>query len=221
MQYPFSFTPIAFSCIEKNLSSARLARYLPASKGDRNLAFRLYIWNARLCEAAYLPLQTAEVAARNAISIPIEKRFGDNWYLESKFINLLPVRMKQELDDRVRRETKKRGKIIDKNHVIANLSFGFWVNLMTKSYENQLWINGVQQSFPNANTGDREKIYLLLDNMRAFRNDIMHHYAIFDRSPQKRYQNVLSLTKLICAETHWMVTHLSRFGRVLNDRPKY
>lgn len=221
MQYPFSCVPNTFDCIQRTLSAARLARYLPAAKGDRHLALRLYVWNARLCEAVYLPLQTAEVAARNAIQIPVERRFGANWYESLKFVNLLPDRMKEELSDTVRKERKKRGAALTQDHIIANLSFGFWCNLMTKAYDKHLWVNGVGQSFPGAAAGeDREAIYLMLAAMRSFRNDVMHHYAIFDRGPQKSFQNVLQITKLVCSETHWLTTQLSRVSQVINDRPK-
>jgi hypothetical protein len=221
MQYPFSCVPNTFDCIQRTLSPARLARYLPAAKGNKHLALRLYIWNARLCEAVYLPLQTAEVAVRNAIQIPVGRRFGDKWYAESKFINLLPDRMKHELAETVRKEGRKRGGALTQDHIIANLSFGFWANLMTVAYENHLWLNGVRQSFPGASAADdREAIYLKLDDMRGFRNDVMHHYAIFDRGPQKRFQNVLNITKLVCPETHWLTTQLSRVSQTINDRPK-
>ena len=49
------------------MSPARLDRFVPAARGDRNHALRLYIWNARLCEKFYLPIQLAEVTMRNAI----------------------------------------------------------------------------------------------------------------------------------------------------------
>lgn len=44
------------------MSQARLARYLPAAKGDRFHALRHYVWNARLCEEFYIPLQFSEIA---------------------------------------------------------------------------------------------------------------------------------------------------------------
>jgi hypothetical protein len=222
MQYPFSCVPDTFSAIQRTLSPARLARYLPAANGNKHLAFRLYVWNARLCEAIYFPLQTAEVAARNAIQLPVGKRFGDRWFENPKFINLLPDRMKQELAECVRKEGKKRGLALTQDHIIANLSFGFWANLMTKAYENHLWVNGVKQSFPGIKPNDnRESIYSKLDEMRGFRNDIMHHYAIFDRSPQKRFKTVLEIIELVCSETHWLTIELSRVSKVINDRPKF
>nr|WMC97385.1 hypothetical protein RAR13_01315 [Aminobacter aminovorans] len=220
MQYPFSCVQNTFDCIEKTLSPARLARYLPAANGDKHLALRLYVWNARLCEAMYLPLQTAEVAVRNAVQIPVGKRFKNQWYTNPKFLNLLPARMKGELEETVRKETKKRGAALTQDHIVANLSFGFWANLMTRAYDKHLWAIGVRQSFPGAGAReDREAIYQMLDQMRSFRNEVMHHYAIFDRGPQAKFQNVLHITKMVCPETHWLSLHLSRVSQIINARP--
>ncbi len=221
MQYPFSCLPNTYDCIERTLSPARLARYLPASNGDKHFALRLYIWNMRLCEAMYLPLQTAEVSIRNAVQKPIARRFGDKWYENPKFINLLPPYMKEELKETNRKEFNKYGNNVTKDHIIANLNFGFWVTLMTKAYDKHLWINGVGQSFPNSTASDnRQAIHSMLDKMRDFRNEIMHHHRIFDRRPQAQFQNLIHTTKLICVETHWLMLETSTVSQVINSRPR-
>ena len=212
--------PAAYGAVEQTLSAARLGRYLPAAKGDKHLALRLYVWNARVCESLYLPMQFAEVASRNAIHKPVGKRFGSEWYSDPKFVNLLSDRMKGELADTVRQETKKRRGALTQDHVIAGLSFGFWVALMTSAYDNHLWVNGVKGSFPHANNLTREDIYLHLDEMRKFRNDVAHHIAIFDRSPQKQFQNTLLILGLICKDTLWLSTEIARVSRVINERPR-
>jgi hypothetical protein len=204
-------------------------RYLPRAWGDIcplqkaiQMALRLYIWNIRLCEALYLPLQFAEVAARNAIQIPIGKRFGPSWYINQKFINLLPERMKFELSETLRLEIAKRGAdALKQDHIIAGLSFGFWVSLMTSAYDKQLWMHGITSSFPGAAPTDgRQAIHARLDDMRKFRNDVAHHVAIFDRSPQREFQNALRLTEMVCSETHWLSAETSRVSAIINERPK-
>lgn len=221
MQHPFSCIPATYGAIETALSPARLGRYMTAAKGNKQLALRLYVWNARLCEAIYLPLQFAEVAARNAISIPVEKRFGATWYCNDKFINLLPARHKQSLSSTYAKEKKRRSGSLNKDHIVAGLPFGFWVSLMTKSYGNHLWANGVVQSFPNIkNKQDRQYIYDKLDQMRHFRNNVAHHYAIFDRGVQVELRNAMEITGLICSETQWFANEVSNVNRTINQRPK-
>jgi hypothetical protein len=202
------------------MSPARLARFRRAANQDKHLALRLYVWNASICEALYFPMQVAEVTARNAISIPVRKRFGDEWYANSKFLNLLPSRYKETLDSTVTKERKKRRGTLNQDHVVAGLPFGFWVNLMTSSYDNHLWVNGVAGSFPNCGNRKREDIHKMLDKLRNFRNEIAHHFAVFDRLPQAQYQNALAITEIACLETHWMMTEISRVSHVINQRPK-
>jgi hypothetical protein len=59
-----------------------------------------------------------------------------------------------------------------------------------------------------------------LETMRRFRNDIAHHAAIFDRSPQKEFQNMIHITGLICTNTRWLAKQLSRLQHVINERPR-
>jgi hypothetical protein len=221
MQGQFSFVQNTFNQIEQTISPERLARYLPDALGDKQLALRLYLWNARISETFYFPIQTAEVAVRNAIKKPLEKKYGNQWYKEGKFTNLLSDYKKNELSKVIRLETGKRGEaVLTQNHIVAGLSFGFWVGLMASAFKNHIWVNGINQSFPNAKAEDDQKsIFNKLEKMRCFRNQIMHHYAIFDKKPQTEYQNILAISKLICDDTHWLIKRCSNVGQTLNKRP--
>lgn len=221
MQYSFSCIPTTYDAIEATISPARLMRYLPEAKNDKHLALRLYVWNMHLCEALYLPLQMAEVASRNAIHKPVLARFGERWYQYPKFVNLLSKTMKDDLNRAVSNQRSKRGKNLHYNHMVGGLSFGFWVGLMGSSFSNHLWLNGISRSFPNApKSEDRESIFLKLNQIRNFRNNIAHHYAIFDKRPQREFQNALLITQYICEDTRWFSGHLSNLSRVINNKPK-
>lgn len=221
MQDQFSCLPCALNTIEATLAPARLGRYTPAAGGDKHFALRLYVWNARLCEALYLPLQLAEVSCRNAIAVPVAKRFGALWFDENKFRNILPAQLRQTLDDTVRKEKKKRNLAFTPNHVIAALPFGFWVHLMAKPCDKQLWATGVRVAFPLAGgTDTRETIHARLERMRIVRNDVMHHFAVFDKGPQAEAQNARHLVGLVCSDTEWLAGQLSTFSRVINERPR-
>lgn len=220
MQAPFCCTHATFASVEACLSAARLARYLPEAKGDRHLALRLYVWNTRLCEAFYLPIQFAEVAARNAIHKPVNARFGAGWYRDTGFRAVLPDRLRQELDKVVADEQRLRRARFTGDHVIAGLSFGFWLNLVTSSYEKHLWTNGMKSSFPNLERGDdREVVYRCLDQLRHFRNKIAHHYAIFDKGPREQLQNAFRVIGWVSTDTHWLADELTNVVRVLSRKP--
>jgi hypothetical protein len=186
--------PNVLAAIEATMSQARLARYLPAAKGDRFHALRLYVWNARLCEEFYIPLQFSEIALRNAIHRRLVALYGDNWFDAGRFTNVIPDRHKQEVAKVVSDERARRGTVFTPDHVVAGLSFGFWQNLMGNRLEFTLWRDGIRPAFPNLPQGfSREEVYRRLERLRKFRNSIMHHYAIFDKGPTDEYRNIRTI----------------------------
>jgi hypothetical protein len=220
MQYPFSLTPKTLASIEATLSSQRFARYIREAKGDRNFALRLYVWNVRLCEAFYLPMQFAEVAARNAIHLPIRKRFGKEWFDNGSFKGLLRPAVLAEIDRVVADQRAKQKSDFGPDHVIAGLSLGVWLNFMTQSYVNHLWGNGLHRSFPNLPKAmDLVALYKKLDKLRSFRNRVAHHEAIFHRRPRAELQNLMNVIGWIDSDTQWLAHKLSQVEQVLSRKP--
>src|SRR5689334_17826844 len=109
MQYPFSCMPEVLREIEKSLSPQRFTRFRPTASQDNNFALRICIWNARLCEEFYIPIQFCEIALRNAIHGRLTEVFGDAWYADQTFIRAIPKRHKEELAKTVFDEQRKRG----------------------------------------------------------------------------------------------------------------
>lgn len=220
MQYPFSCLPHVFANIEKTMSSARLARYLPAANNDKHLALRLYVWNARLCEEFYLPLQMVEVSFRNGINRRLQTVFQQNWPSEQRLKAILPNRHKDELAEVIGSEKAKRGAGLTVDHIVAGLSFGFWLHLMTTGPRHVLWKYGYKEAFPQIpSTISREDLYDRLDKFRRFRNSVMHHYAIFDKNPTSEWQNIQLLSGWMCPESHWLLRELSNPAAALQRRP--
>ena len=203
------------------MSPAWLLRFVSSAGGDKHLALRVYVWNARLCEEFYIPLQFTEVAIRNAIHWRLCHLYSTNWFDEKKFIDIIPNRHRNELADAVAQERAKRGSKFQTDHVVAGMSFGFWLNLMGHALSHNLWRSGVRSGFPHAPVGTkREDVYVRMDQMRNFRNAVMHHYAIFDKRPSAEYQNLRVLLSWLCPDTLWLVSELSNPAAVLRQRPK-
>jgi len=219
MQHAFSCLPHTLNAIEQAMSPARFKRFLPAAKGNRLLALRLYLWNSRLCEAFYLPTQLAEVTTRNAIHKPLIKRFSATWYENTGFINVLPPRYQTEIKDVVREQKKARGTLFTADHVIGALSFGFWCNLLTASYEHHLWAVGVIQAFPGSRGLTRQDIWNRVDRLRRFRNKIAHHYAIFDFPLSDELANTGEVIGLVCQHTQWFINEIAHVQRTLSRKP--
>jgi hypothetical protein len=222
MQAPFSCTPAVLNEIETALSPARLGRYLNAAGGDRHLALRLYVWNARLCEELYLPLQTAEICVRNVVHYTLARKYGLGWYSNHKFIDVLPDRYKDEMARTVLEEQSGRMAAFTGDHVVAGLKFGFWVHLLTKNFQHLLWQQGMRRSFGNIPPDiDREQVYERVNRLRAFRNKVMHHYAIFDRHVLDEHQNAMDIINWTSSDLHWFARQLVNPQAAMAARPRY
>jgi hypothetical protein len=220
MQLTFSCLSKNYSGIEKTLSEARLSRYMGGAGGDKHHALRLYVWNARLCEALYFPTQVGEVAVRNAIHDALRSKHGENWIDRGSFLCTLPDRLRTELDAVRQDERSVYGSDMNVNHLVSGLSFGFWVHLLTKNYDDVLWPKYFRSSFPNKpRTIDRQQLYNRVDRLRVFRNRIAHHKPIFDRSPTAEYQNILDLLSWVCADTRWFVVTTASVAQTISAKP--
>jgi hypothetical protein len=222
MQDPFSCVPATFAAIEAALSSVRLARYQPGVGGDKQLALRIYIWNARLCEQFLIPLQFAEVTVRNRINSALTLRFGTTWHSSTSFLSPLPERQRAELARVIQDETGRHGALIDTNRIVSGLSFGFWVHLTSQKCVKVIWGGRLPIIFPHKPTSVSDQdIYKKIDQLRHFRNRVAHHNAIFDKKPTREFQNVQDIIGWACPETLWLMRHLSNPAAVIAQRPRY
>lgn len=220
MQYPFSPMPNVLKGLEKTMSTARLARFTPPS-GDKNHGLRIYVWNARLCEEFYIPIQFTEIALRNGIHRRLQGVYGQNWYADRRLTATLPIRHRTDLAEVVATEQAKRGTAFTVDHVVGGLPFGFWHSLMGHSLAHILWKYGVKGPFPHIPIGEnRRSVFARLEQLRNFRNAVMHHYAIFDKGPMSEYKNILTLLEWMCPDTHWLVRELSNPAAVIQRRPQ-
>jgi hypothetical protein len=147
MQYYFSLLPQALEVIEKTLSPDRLARYLGAAKGDKNRAIRLYIWNADLSREFYLPIQLTEVALRNSIHNRLTALYGNSWFEARELLSAIPERTQVEVTKAAALERFQRGPGFTVDHVVAGLSFGFWLSLLNSSMTERLWSGNIRPFF--------------------------------------------------------------------------
>lgn len=222
MQYPFSCTPAVRTAIENTLSPQRLGRYLVAAKDDPNLAMRLYVWNARLCEAYYLPCQFAEVAVRNRLHFLLQRRFACDWHRDPAFVSPLPVRWKNELDFAIKDCTRDHGRAMTVNHIVGSMSLGFWCHLLTSAFDHVLWLNGFRRAFPHISRQyERQDVYDRVNQLRQWRNRIAHHGAIFDKGPAAELQNIQEVVGWVCPDTAWFMRRISTVSQVINKRPRF
>jgi abortive infection bacteriophage resistance protein len=213
--------PNILASVEYMLSPARLARFSSGAEYDKQYAIRLYVWNSKLCEEFYFPLQMAEISLRNCIHYTLERRYTSNWHENPAITGQFTKKYQGEISENIQKLRKAKGAAFTVDHLVASMTFGFWVHLLTVRYDKHLWQQGMKRSFPNIPNGfSREDVHKQLDLLREFRNKVAHHYAIFDRRPMAEYKNIEEVVSWCCADTLWLMKAVSNPPRVINSRPR-
>jgi hypothetical protein len=221
----FSYTDAVIDALETSLSPERMATYVGCAGGDREKAVRLYTWNTAVSAAFYGPLQGLEVALRNAMHRELSARYGADWYdnptagLDAGTLARITA---------ARADLRRDGYSDDPPHMVAALSFGFWVALLgpggrlpaygKANYDMTIWRAGVFKAFPRARLS-RKVAHAPLDYLRTLRNRIAHHEPIFDRHLAADYASLLKVAGWISAETHDWIAHHSRVPALLAQSP--
>jgi hypothetical protein len=219
----FSFSDEVLDALIASLSPERAATYVAAAGGDRGRAMRLYTWNTALSAAFYGPLQGLEVALRNAMHRELVVSYGPGWYDNPGCgFDAGTLRRIEGAKDGLRRD----GYPVDPPHLVAALSFGFWVALLgrggrggslgaaKRNYEMTLWRPCLHKAFPHAKVS-RVQAHTPLDYLRTLRNRIAHHEPVFTRHLEADYRSVLTVTGWICPETREWIDHHGRIEDLL------
>jgi hypothetical protein len=146
LQPPFVHTPASLANLEAALSADRFGTYVAAAGGDRFRAVALYEWNGAVSAAFYFPLQAVEVALRNACHRELNAIFGPTWYDERQFLAIDPETARAI--DGARERLRRMKILIDTPHLIAELSFGFWTNLVGHRFARAVWVPRLHRAFP-------------------------------------------------------------------------
>jgi hypothetical protein len=214
----FSYGPHQIDALEATISRDRLARHVSDAAGDRTGALQLYVFNTTASEAFYTPLQGLEICLRNAIGSQLLRAFGITWIHRGK----MPMLQYPLTDMLANAEAGLRddNKPVTHGSVIAELSFGFWVTILSGRYEMPLWRPLLRHAFPLRPKGiERKQIHGALNAVRRLRNRIAHHEPILTRDLGKDHNTIVRLVSWMCADTaDWVAAH-SRLPQVLATGP--
>lgn len=175
----------------KIVSKDRLDSYKLLESDSYELLLARYIFNIKISETFYPILSALEIALRNNIYNAVCNIKGKNWLInEINSQSILSINERNLLIESYNKLSKKHyGKTITESGLIAELTFGFWVNLCKKSYKNSLWdkqnfFGNVFPDFDNyftSPTWDKTKvIFPELKNILILRNRIFHHEIIIN-----------------------------------------
>lgn len=220
MQLPNEPSEAQLAALVAAVHNDRIERYLPAAKGSRSDAFKLYMWNGCICEAFYLPLHYAEISVRNTIHNRLIERCSDRWYENLAIVNTLGDRQRKDLTELIETERKHHGLLMTAHHLVSELSFGFWQHLLTKRFTRILWPRGMKDAFPNLpNQMERQDVHDRVETVRKWRNRIAHHKPAFDQGPTRTHQEILQLIRWVCQDTAEWVTANSHVTAAIDLRP--
>ncbi len=211
--------PNASDELRKSISTPRLRTYEDATKTARD-ALLLYAWNARASAAFYVSLQGLEVTLRNAFHREMGTQFGEDW-LTDVYSPLLPEQ--RRLVDEALTQLKKLGRGQSADDVVAALSLGFWLSLLTKSYET-VWRQALYRAFPNAKAIigrglNRPDALDKLNHIRVLRNRIAHHEPVFQRHLEADAKSIMDVIRWMSPETADWYSSISDLSAVLVERP--
>lgn len=160
--------------INKFITPQRLSKYKTIENYEQNLL---------LSKHYYIPLSILEVSLRNSINLHFENMYGKGWLLnQSQFLrNDLVLKINE-----AKSKISKRGEEINKEKLIAELSFGFWTALFKSPYAKQMRTTDLKRIFSNLPSKDKELIdrsslSVKLNHIRAFRNRVFHHEKIISK----------------------------------------
>ncbi|MFI6329756.1 hypothetical protein ACIBBG_15835 [Micromonospora chersina] len=158
------------------LSEARFAPYLEECGGDIAAAWGLYVWNIRVSGAFYPLLHFVEVTLRNALHRELGTRFGQvDWWA------VAPLNEHgQHLVKQAREKLFGHRSPYNADDLVAKLTFGFWVSLVSQTYDRTLWVPALHRAFPHYR-GRRDALYAELRAVLWLRNRVMHHEPIHRR----------------------------------------
>ena len=210
-----SSEPIDAPDLPAVLSMGRHSTYLKACHGNPSQAMRLYAWNIGVSAAMWGGFNVLEVALRNALSTQLASwtRRSDWW---NSAVPLHPPEV-AKVASVVASCERQHGDAVTPGHIVADLTFGFWVKLLTRGYHQRLWVPALQQAFVERDVLRRD-LYWDLDRLRKLRNRVAHHEPIFARDLAVDHVKIIHVLSLINLDAAAWVAHDSRVPHILATR---
>jgi hypothetical protein len=183
-----------YGTLARFLSEERLATYVRAAAENKEKAADLYIENLNQSRILYGKLHWLEIGLRNAMNRQLSQKYGEKWF-DNQHIGLNEKDISQIA--KAKEQLAKENKPLSNNNVIAQLSFGFWVNLFNYPYDT-LWRHCLRRTFaPHTGTLERKRVSGLLHPLLKLRNRIAHYEPIIGYDLPKMQQDMTSIVRWI------------------------
>lgn len=204
--------------LESIISRERLGTYLAATGFDKSRALSLYAWNMQIAAAFFPLLGAAEICSRNLIAARLEEVYAPSWWRNGQF-HATMGRKGKGIVLRAADKVSDSGKPETSGRVVAELSFGFWVNMLLQKYDSVLW-KPLHQPFPELPSDvSRGGLHARLLGVQSLRNRIGHHEPIFGRNLMRDFSECLGLVRWMNAEKAEWIRPYCDVPRLLREKP--
>jgi hypothetical protein len=196
---------VSYASLCRSLSRERIEAYADAGDADVADSVARYQWNMALAAAVTPVLHLVEVAFRNALYDTgvqtTDGRIGGTRRVAS-WLDAVPTMLEPAEERDVNEAVERLGSARRRTpgHLVGQLSFGFWVRLCNRPYEQgrqtgpRLWPTAVK-SFPGCPRAlrNRTDIRNAFAEIRDFRNLVAHYQPIWDRDPVASHGRAIEL----------------------------
>lgn len=208
--------------MRESLSTAHFNRYLASCGGDDGQALRLYQWNSLISQSLYVYIQSWEICLRNKLNDFLVWKYGPAWPNDERRAvrNLKADDQRRIRACRQRQEANRKIAPAPTNAIVADLSAGFWVSLLSSKYDiAYAWRHNLPRVFPNDMALDQSVVWEICANTLTLRNRIAHHEPIYDVPLDIRYQDLQRSVAAMCLGTHAFADANCSFRTVFAHRP--
>jgi len=221
MQAIFDGDEEAAKAFRKSISEARFARYLKSANDNVILGIQIYYWNALLSQSMYLPLQTWEITLRNKLNQFLIWKYNAKWPYDARALRAFTKNDNKRLSDtKLRLGSSYPGAQVPTDAIVADLSAGFWVSLLTKSYDVPfVWRFTIRRVFPHEVALDRETASSICDRLLDLRNRVAHHEPVLDLDLPMLRTNMTRITEGMCSASHAYAQTACTFQAIWGARP--
>lgn len=194
------------------LSEVRFAPYLAECGGDAAAAWRLYVLNISISMAFYPLLHFAEITLRNALHRELGAHFRRaDWWAVAPLDG-----HGQRLVKRAKEKASAPHSPQNAGDLMTKLTFGFWVSLVSRTYDRALWVPALHRAFPNYH-GRRDALHAELREVLGLRNCVMHHEAVLRRDLEAKHDTIYRLLDYISPDLAAAIRQIDRVPSMLRS----
>ncbi len=166
-------------------------------------------------------MQMWEVSLRNRLNEFLVWKYKNSWPYEQRLERSLTNNEQRRLSETILRQRQKRKiQSVPVDPIVADLSAGFWVGLLTKSYDVPFsWRYNLARIFPNDKGLTREDASTICDGLLDIRNRIAHHEPIYHRELPTQWANLQTILSAMCSGAAEYALNECKFQEIWDSKP--